>query len=46
VSAAASDALLHAVHYAWTATCAAVLGSNGAFTNGTTATPSWATRVS
>lgn len=36
----ASDSLLHALIYGWTATCA-TLGSNGSFSNPTIAAPTW-----
>ena len=41
MSVAASDSLNHTLGYAWSASCAAALGSNGSFANGTTATPTW-----
>ena len=41
MSVVATDSLNHTLSYAWSATCAAALGGNGSFANGTTATPTW-----
>ena len=41
LSAAATDSLDHAVSFAWSASCAAALGGNGSFANGSTSTPTW-----